>query len=71
MFKFLVYRDGDARLRLRKVVIELYHDGRLVDRRRMFAAFKFAVRLKKKQDRMLKLGLAMVARSWEAPKKEV
>lgn len=62
MFKFLVYRDCDT-LRLRKVVIELTHNERLVDRRRMFAWPFFAGRLKRKQKRMLRLGAKMLAAS--------
>lgn len=61
---FKTYRDGDARLRLRKVVVELYGaDGELVDRRRMFAGLLFAFRLKLKQRRMHRLGRIMQAYS--------
>lgn len=68
MFRFVVYRDCDT-LRVRKVVIELYHNDRLVDRRRMFAFPLFTKRLKRKQRRMLKLGAVMVGGSWTADKK--
>ncbi len=61
---FKIYRDCDARLRLRKVVVELHHaDGSLLDRRRMFAGLLFAMRLKMKQRRMHRLGQIMIAYS--------
>lgn len=55
---FNVYRDCDKRLRLRKVVVELWEGedfkAQLVDRRRMFAGPFFFDRLVKKMERMLK-----------------
>jgi hypothetical protein len=52
-----IYRNCDT-LRLRKLVIELYHhDGRLIDRRRMFAFpfFNLSRRLTRKMNRMVRL----------------
>lgn len=60
MMKFHVYRDCDARLRLRKVVVELHNEhGCLIDRRRMFAGPFFALRLNFKKQCMLKLAAKM------------
>lgn len=57
-----IYRDVDAMFRLRKVVVELHKDQYgLVDRRRMFAGPLFALRLKIKQRRMMRLAEKMLA----------
>lgn len=58
---FKVYRDCDTpRLRLRKVVLELYGDNGLLDRRRMFMFPFFAKRLKRKKARMVRLAYKML-----------
>jgi hypothetical protein len=58
-----VYRDCDARLRLRKVVVELYgQNGKLLDRTRMFAGPLLTPRLARRVARMKARG-AVMARS--------
>lgn len=50
---FIVVRNGDDSVfRIRKVDVQLYCDGLLVDRRRMFAGPFFYVRLLKKMEKM-------------------
>jgi len=62
---FKIYRDCDKRLRLRKVVVELWSGedlkAELVDRRRMFAGPWFFNRLVNKMERMLRLADKMAA----------
>jgi len=53
--KFKIYRDCDARLRLRKIVIELRDaDGELLDRTRMFAGPGLKRRIKMRCKRMVR-----------------
>lgn len=63
MFEFRVHRDCDGRsFRIRKVVIELFFEGKLVDRRRMFGLFGgafFVKRLTRKMRNMLRQGKVM------------
>lgn len=57
MWFWNIYRDGNG-LRLRKLVIELWDGGELMDRRRMFAFpfFNLAQRIARKKNRMMRLG---------------
>lgn len=51
---FHVYRDCMVK-GLRKVIIELRDvDGTVIDRTRMFAGFRFAKRLERRKQKMLK-----------------
>lgn len=57
MWFWNIYRDSDS-LRLRKLVVELWDGGELMDRRRMFAfpLFNLANRIARKKLRMQRLG---------------
>lgn len=63
MFTWRIYRDCDT-LRLRKMVIELFHDGKLVHRTRMFMPLlkgRFERRVARRQKWMMKHALRMLA----------
>jgi len=57
MWFWNIYRDGSV-FRLRKLTIELWDGGELMDRRRMFAfpLFNLQARILRKKQRMQRLG---------------
>lgn len=62
MFTWKIYRDCDS-LRLRKVVIELYHDGKLVHKTRMFMRLlprRFERALARRKEWMMDYALIML-----------
>jgi hypothetical protein len=65
---FIVVRNSDERFRIRKVVVQLYCDGLLIDRRRMFAGPFFYVRLLKKMKKMKHFASMVAAASQKVVK---
>jgi len=64
--EFVVSRDCDT-LRLRKVVVELCHEGNVLDKTRMFGWPLFAKRVEWRKKRMYKMALKMLAASGSVP----
>lgn len=61
--EFRCYRDCDS-LKLRKLVLELWNNGRLVDRRRMFAFWpRLDFRIERRRQVMESLGKVLIAAS--------